>query len=303
MPVPAAAPATAAAAPLPLPAEGVVRTGDEIVVAGHFFHTGTRVITWRDPGGYNAYLGSKDNFAARRGAPGDPVISPPPDLATLQGMVDQFVVHYDDSGLSRLCFEVLQKRGLSAHFLLDVDGTVYQTLDLRERAYHATIANSRSVGVEIANVGAFPRGQDQELRAWYVTGADGRVRLRPPADIKVTGIHTPHFVARPARPGLIRGTLNGRDEAQYDFTPEQYAALIKLTAALHRILPKIRLDYPRDRRGALIRTRLGDAAYERFTGVLGHFHIQANKVDPGPAFDWEAVIRGARALDATMSTK
>ena len=31
------------------------RTGDEIVAAGQFFHTGTRVVLWLDPGGYDAY--------------------------------------------------------------------------------------------------------------------------------------------------------------------------------------------------------------------------------------------------------
>src|SRR5438067_6214282 len=31
------------------------RRGDEIVVAGQLFHTGTRVVTWIDPGGYDAY--------------------------------------------------------------------------------------------------------------------------------------------------------------------------------------------------------------------------------------------------------
>src|SRR5947209_11287971 len=31
------------------------RKGDEIVVAGQFFHTGTPVVLWMDPGGYDAY--------------------------------------------------------------------------------------------------------------------------------------------------------------------------------------------------------------------------------------------------------
>src|SRR5258707_9541131 len=31
------------------------RRGDEIVAAGQFFHTGTRVVLWIDPGGYDAY--------------------------------------------------------------------------------------------------------------------------------------------------------------------------------------------------------------------------------------------------------
>ena len=40
------------------------------------------------------------------------------------------------------------------HFLLDLDGTIYQTLDLKERALHVGASNTRSVGVEIANLGA-----------------------------------------------------------------------------------------------------------------------------------------------------
>ena len=31
------------------------RTGDEIVVAGRFVHTGTPVVLWMDSGGYDAY--------------------------------------------------------------------------------------------------------------------------------------------------------------------------------------------------------------------------------------------------------
>ena len=31
------------------------RQGDEIVAAGQFFHTGTPVVLWLDPGGYDAY--------------------------------------------------------------------------------------------------------------------------------------------------------------------------------------------------------------------------------------------------------
>src|SRR5262245_52251775 len=31
------------------------RAGDEIVVAGQFVHTGTPVVLWLDPGGYDAY--------------------------------------------------------------------------------------------------------------------------------------------------------------------------------------------------------------------------------------------------------
>src|SRR6516162_9842596 len=35
--------------------QGEPRKGDEIVAAGQFFHTGTPVVLWMDPGGYDAY--------------------------------------------------------------------------------------------------------------------------------------------------------------------------------------------------------------------------------------------------------
>jgi len=44
-------------------------------------------------------------------------------------------MHYDVCGVSRQYFKVLHDyRGLSVHFMLDIDGTIYQTLDLNERA-------------------------------------------------------------------------------------------------------------------------------------------------------------------------
>jgi len=39
----------------PPPGALVVRRGDEIVVAGQWVHTGTPVVLWTDPGGYDAY--------------------------------------------------------------------------------------------------------------------------------------------------------------------------------------------------------------------------------------------------------
>src|SRR3984957_2333534 len=39
----------------PPPGTAETRKGDEIVAAGQFFHTGTRVVLWMDPGGYDAY--------------------------------------------------------------------------------------------------------------------------------------------------------------------------------------------------------------------------------------------------------
>jgi len=94
----------------------------------------------------------------------------------------------------------------------------------------------------------------------------------------------------------VRGVVQGQDLVQYDLTPQQYAALIKLTATLAKLFPRIKLDYPRDAAGKLVTHKLPDADLAKYRGVLGHFHVQTNKTDPGPAFQWDKVIDGARKL-------
>ena len=101
------------------------------------------------------------------------------DLPLLQQKVDQFVIHYDVCPTSEICFKVLHDmRGLSVHFMLDVDGTIYQTLDLKERAWHAGIANDRSVGIEIANMGSYATNQTPaQLLRYYKADESGQIRL------------------------------------------------------------------------------------------------------------------------------
>ena len=285
--------------------EKPARTDDVILVDGQPFHTGTRIVLWNEKGGYNAYkfkptkLAGQANHGARRipstEKEGDWVDREAPwDLPALQDYVDQFVLHYDSEGFSRRCFEVLQRRGLSAHFLLDLDGTIYQTLDLRERAYHAGASNSRSIGIEIANVGAYGLEEKNEWDDWISPDETGKPVVKIP---KVHGdpkLRKKGFVARPIRLGIIEGTINGRALRQYDFTAEQYAALIKLTAALHRVFPLINLDLPRDIYGQPIHEKLPDEALEYYQGLIGHYHLQVIKIDPGPAFQWDKVIEGAQ---------
>jgi hypothetical protein len=82
--------------------------------------------------------------------------------------------------------------------MLDLDGTIYQTLDLKERAWHATISNSRSIGIEIANMGGYRKEEGSPLEHWYTKDANGRTRITLPASLGDGGIRTPHFVGHPA---------------------------------------------------------------------------------------------------------
>ena len=89
--------------------------------------------------------------------------------------IDMLVLHYTGmesaaAALEKLCDPEAE---VSAHYLIDEDGTVYQLVDEAARAWHAGVAswrgetniNSRSIGIELVNPGhefgyrAFPEAQ------------------------------------------------------------------------------------------------------------------------------------------------
>jgi hypothetical protein len=239
--------------------------------------------------------------------------------------VDQFVLHYDVCGCSRQCFNILHDhRGLSVHFMLDIDGTIYQTLDMKERAWHATTSNDRSVGVEIASPGAMAVPKDPAaagwgvaedgslltppakgtLGEWYVREANGAVRLSLPKWLGDGGVRTRNvdgsafvpWVVPMGAPdgGLCVQTIQRQRLAQYPYTPQQRAALVKLTATLCQVLPGIRPECPRNADGSVATAKLPDDQLTAFTGVLGHYHVTTDKIDPGPALDFVALIAATR---------
>jgi N-acetyl-anhydromuramyl-L-alanine amidase AmpD len=214
--------------------------------------------------------------------------------ARLAEQIDLLVLHYDAAGTSRDCFRVLQdERELSVHFLLDLDGTLYQTLDLREEAWHARAANRRSIGVEIAQIGAYPESDRARLARHYEWTEQGlRLRLTPEDR---AGLRLAEAKLGPSRAELVQGPIHGQTFLQHDFTPEQYESLAALAATLAEIFPRIDLDAPRDSGGRVRTDALTDDEEARFHGVVGHYHLQTDKRDPGPAFDWERFLGEARA--------
>lgn len=308
-------------------------SGDEIIVCGERFHTGTPIVLWTDAGGYDfhyttAPVGTPEErkpTRVRQSPLTDEQIAEvrkngwTPEL--LRQNVDQFVIHYSVDPTSRDTFNTLVKRHLSVQFMLDLDGTVYQTMDAQEEAPHATKANGRSVGIEIANLGG-RNGDLADLNAWYKK-ENGKTVIKIPAKFGDGGIRNKEIVLRPDRPKPIKGIIQGKTYEQYDFTPQQYNALIHLTAALCTAFPKITLDYPRQKlsfgtptlqvdqhgpashpdalatlgeRGILIPHALSDEQYDVYQGLLGHYHVQTDKQDPGPAFQWDTLVNGARKL-------
>ncbi|MEO1128178.1 MAG: N-acetylmuramoyl-L-alanine amidase [Planctomycetota bacterium] len=312
----------AAVSPSVAPGTPLQRHGDEIIIAGQAYRTGAPVVVlWTDPGGYDAYRTEYrfEPFDERRYDPNFRALNGPQrynmrqaglseeerelvrgggwPLELLQREVDQFVIHYDVCGTSQRCFDVLHDhRGLSVHFMLDIDGTIYQTLDVKERAWHASQANTRSVGIEIANIGAYSPDEPETLERWYGPDADGRTRITLPSSMGDGGVRTPDFVGYPSGGVPISGEIHGTTYEQYDLTPEQYDSLIRLTATLCTVLPRIRCDYPRNDEGTVLTTVMPDEQWQSYGGLIGHFHLTTQKIDPGPAFDWDRVVDGAKEL-------
>jgi len=79
---------------------------------------------------------------------------------------DLVVIHYTAMTCADAACRVLcdPAREVSAHYLIDEDGTVRTLVDERMRAWHAGVGqwgdvtdiNSRSIGIELSNTGAVP---------------------------------------------------------------------------------------------------------------------------------------------------
>lgn len=88
------------------------------------------------------------------------------------------VLHYTAGPTLRSALGGLQQAGTSAHFIVDLDGSIYKTVPTDLVAYHAGISewrgrtsvNSFSIGIEIVNFGQLTRPEsNQPAKTW--TGA------------------------------------------------------------------------------------------------------------------------------------
>ena len=134
---------------------------------------------------------------------------PSPNFGDRRGRrVELVVLHYTAmpgcaEALARLCDPAAE---VSAHYLIDADGTVLSLVDEAARAWHAGAGewrgagdvNSRSIGVELANPGDRPFGEPQ-MRALegLLAGILRRHRLGPQAVIG----HSDMAPARKGDPG------------------------------------------------------------------------------------------------------
>lgn len=188
-----------------------------------------------------------------------------PPLDAVKAVIRQFVIHHDGCSSADMCFNVLQnERGLSCHFLIDNDGTIYQTIDLALMAYHAAEWNTNSIGVELCN-----RGDALREPNLYQSGKHG-----PKRNVKKVKINNHTILA-------------------YEYTPQQIDAMTRLGRALQRLLPNLPAEFPQSSPGQASWDTMPASASFRFAGYIAHYHLTTQKWDPGP-FEFAEFCRKLR---------
>ena len=199
-----------------------------------------------------------------------------PPYEAVAKQIHKFVLHHDGVDSARTCWNVLQnERGLSCHFLIDNDGTIYQTCDLGMMAYHAAVFNVDSIGVEFCSRGDV---------------------LKDPA----------YYSKRGMKRDIELCKINGHTYKAWQFTPEQMTAIEELAGVLVKFLPELPLEYPTEPGSSKpywntlgpVDAKGDSIPAHGFRGYIGHYHLTRQKWDPGP-FNFQKFIeklRGRRAF-------
>ena len=210
-------------------------SNNHIVHNGNFFPIDwDAVVLWDEPTGLSTKEGNYSSYAGK------------PDRKP-----KFFVNHWDVCLSSKSCSKILDKRGISVHFCIDNDGTIYQLLDTQHAAWQAggRAWNHSSIGVEISNA-YYPKYQERYIKMG----------------------HAP-------RPIINDATCHGRSmEPFMGFYPVQLRALKALWVAVHHAT-SIPLICPTDNNGDLIKGVSRDCEKNRFEGFINHYNLTKRKID------------------------
>lgn len=177
------------------------------------------------------------------------------DRDAVRGVIDLIVLHDTRTQTALESVIELEGQGGSTHFIIDWDGTVYQTLDLAFEANHVKDASvdGRSVAIDLVN----PVVLESSPKL-----PDGSGERTLSAFVKV----------------------HGEEVQNWGYTEAQLASLEKVVSGLLTLLPQVKPKVV-EVAGAVPRTVFEDAA--DFSGIAGHLHLSRRAVDPGAGFPWE----------------
>ena len=225
---------------------------DTVSFAEYIIYNGARVkifwdkvLTYNEPGGRKAGNGKYTSYAGK-----------PPRNPSF------FVTHWDVCLNSNSCYKVLEKRGISVHFGIDNDGTIFQWLDMQHAGWHAggRTWNHKSVGVEISNAYSL------KYQSWYERKG---------------------FGPRPVMEGAkVHGKTCSTHLGFYDVQLEALAALweaVSYATGIPLALPST--DNAVD----------PDCVRGDFKGFCNHYHLTKRKIDCA-SLDNDKVLRMALQL-------
>jgi N-acetyl-anhydromuramyl-L-alanine amidase AmpD len=188
------------------------------------------------------------------------------------------VVHWDAALSSKSCYDILAKRGISTHFSIDNDGTIYQFVDSNDITWHSgptkqdreVLAkknvqippkvswNNISIGIDISN-------------AYYLKYNDAYVKRG--------------FGPRP----VIKSKCHGMNLEHLGYYPAQVESFKKLIRVLCDIY-NIDLAYPTQSGKTELSTTISvDAIEGKFNGIVNHYNLTTNKIDTS-GFPIEKVV-------------
>lgn len=155
----------------------------------------------------------------------------------------------------------LIEAGASAHFIIDWDGRVYQTLDLAYAARHTLdpAVDGRSIGIELVNPvstdksGALPNGSERSLSE--------------------------------------KLSVHGTEVTHWGYTEDQLVSLERLVDGLLTIFPQVARRVPSGPAGVVPRAVASGPDTDTNSGVVGHLHLSKDASDPGAAFPWERLAK------------
>jgi len=194
------------------------------------------VVLWDEAGGHKAKENTYYNYSGKKDR------SP-----------TMFVNHWDVCLNSKSCAKVLNNRGISVHFLIDNDGTIYQMVDTQHGAWHAGIGkiNHKSIGVEISNAYSL------KYQSWYEKNKFG------------------------PRPIVNDAWVNGSKlKGHLDFYPVQIQAAKALWRACSYAYD-IPLESIHGDNGSFQTSTKTEknVASGKFKGIVSHYHITKRKID------------------------
>jgi hypothetical protein len=217
---------------------------NRIIICDQDFSIDCPTITWKDPGGMNAYSYKKFNYRTL-------------NLDQLKQQTSCFVLHHSVTYTARSCYDVLVNRGLSCTFLIDDDNkdgyaTLYQTLDVKEVAWSHGPLNSNGAGVEICYM----------PQAWEnpnLYSETNRKKYKVPEH------------------QIVEDTIQGRKIKVFAPTQAQINTVECLTYTICTALD-LPASFPRDSQGLITKSALDNP--KSHNGLLGHFNITVQKNDP-----------------------